>query len=176
MALLDDAIAEAIPDDLAADRSDGEHPPLPVNGVHLVGKLSQSLQTKPLPSGDVLGKWNLVVARPKPVQTAGDGGDGHATGVEAAAATPRRQSHDTFECISFDEDLIAQLRDVEQGTWLEVRGALRRRFRGGAEGRQSSYNVEARTVAVRWTPPVTGAAAGDPAEPIENAEPVTTAE
>jgi single-strand DNA-binding protein len=184
MTLLDNATAQEIADDVSEnvsdDRAAAAQRPFPVNHVRLVGKVSQPLQTKDLPSGDLLGKWNLVVARPRrvdPVEPAGDAGDGVSAGAEAVAATRRRQSHDTFECVSFDADLIDRLSDVEQGAWLEVHGALRRRFRSGPDGRQSSYAVEAHTVAVLWRPPAAEVAAEvDPAAAADEAEPVTGAE
>lgn len=163
MTLLDD-------DDISKSSMTEPTGPLPVNAVHLVGKLSQPMQSKDLPSGDRLGRWNLVVARPKAVPV-DDAQDGDAA-VSDATSGRRRQSHDTIECISFDKDLIDHLGDVEPGAQLEVQGALRRRFYPGQTGRQSSYSVEAEAVAVLSTPSRAATASLDePADPAAAADP-----
>ena len=149
----------------------GSAEPLVVNEVHLVGHMSKPLEIKEMPSGDWLGKWALVVKRPRrdgPAEVAGS--DDSTEG--GSAGSRRRQSHDTIDCISFDMELIERLSDVVPRTRLEVRGALRRWFRRGQPG-QSSYEVEAFTVAVLSTPQVVDSATPtEDAAPADNAAPV----
>jgi single-strand DNA-binding protein len=150
----------------------GRPDPLIVNEVHLVGHMSKPLEIKEMPSGDWLGKWALVIKRPRTDDPADETG-----GEEPAAGGPagnrRRQSHDTIDCISFDMGLIERLSDVAPRTRLDVHGALRRRFYPGQDGRQSSYAVEAFTVVVLSTPePVDSATAVEAAMPVDRVPPV----
>jgi single-strand DNA-binding protein len=152
MTLLTDDIATAEPTK-----------PSPVNEVHLVGRLSKPAIIKEMPSGDLLGSWRLVVARPERAalsdSAAESGSDPAANDV---AVSRRRQTVDTIDCVSFDLDLIGRMCDVEAGSLLQLHGALRRRFSRRLPGGQSRYEVEAFTVVVLTpaVPPETGDRSG----------------
>jgi single-strand DNA-binding protein len=136
MTLLNDDIATAEPTK-----------PSPVNEVHLVGRLSKPAIIKEMPSGDLLGTWRLVVARPERAAQPDSAENGSDPAAKDTAASRRRQTVDTIDCVSFDLDLIGRMCDVEAGSLLELHGALRRRFSRHLPG-QSRYEVEAFTAVV----------------------------
>lgn len=122
--------------------------PSPINEVHLVGRLSKPAIIKELPSGDLLGTWRLVVARPERIRPT-EHSDVEATPAAGdVAPSRRRQSYDTIDCVSFDLDLIGRISDVGPGTLLDLRGALRRRFPKALPGGQSRYEVEVLSASV----------------------------
>jgi single-strand DNA-binding protein len=148
MALLNDDIATAEP-----------IRPSPVNEVHLVGRLSKPAIIKEMPSGDLLGTWRLVVARPERAAPSDSAENGSDPAAKNTAGSRRRQTVDTIDCVSFDLDLIGRMCDVEAGSLLELHGALRRRFSRHLPGGQSRYEVEAFTAVVLT-----------PASPLETGE------
>jgi single-strand DNA-binding protein len=95
-----------------------------VNDVALVGRLSGDVECRPLPSGDTVVEWRLVVERPP-------------------NARYRQKVVDTIPCVSFDDRLRDRSSDWRDGDLIEVRGAIRRRFYRTAAGEQASrYAVE----------------------------------
>jgi single-strand DNA-binding protein len=106
-----------------------------VNEVHLVGRLGSTSQERTLPSGDTVLTFHVVVdrvaasrssVRPRP----GRAGTGRGDGVDALA------------CAAWSARARRTLRTLEPGTWIEIEGALRRRFRRGAMPPVSFYEVE----------------------------------
>ncbi|GAA2088598.1 single-stranded DNA-binding protein [Actinomadura alba] len=80
-----------------------------VNDVALVGRLSGGVECKPLPSGDTVVEWRLVVERPPETRH-------------------RQKVVDTIDCVSYDERFRYLTSDWRHGDLIEVRGAIRRRF------------------------------------------------
>jgi single-strand DNA-binding protein len=106
-----------------------------VNEVRLVGRLGATSQERTLPSGDAVLTFHVVVdrastgragARPRPGRSGGNTSDG----VDALA------------CAAWSARARRTVRSLEPGTWIEVDGALRRRFRRGAVPPVSFYEVE----------------------------------
>jgi single-strand DNA-binding protein len=153
MTLLNDALATPEP-----TKPTEPTKPSPVNQVHLVGRLSKPPIIKEMPSGDLLGTWRLVVARPEQAASADTAEDGSDPAAKDVGAGRRRQTVDTIDCVSFDLDLIGRMCDVEAGSLLELHGALRRRFSRRLPGGQSRYEVEAfaAVVLTPMSPPETG--------------------
>lgn len=94
-----------------------------LNEVRLRGRLAAGSTETPLPSGDVVCGFSLVVER------APDRRRGPSVRV------------DTLECKAFTADLRRRIARFAPGDVLEVQGSLQRRF-FKAEGRTSSrYDV-----------------------------------
>lgn len=115
---------------------------VPVNVVHLTGRLAAEAAERTLPSGDTVSTFRLVVGRPPP----------------SRAGSP---SVDTLDCAAWSARQRRRLAPLPAGTVLEVRGALRRRFfrAGGVVG--SRYEVEVADITVLARPP-RAAAPGPP--------------
>jgi single-strand DNA-binding protein len=104
------------------------------NSVHLVGRLGAASRERTLPSGDAVLTFHVVVdraasgpsVRPKP-------GRGRATGSDGV---------DAIACAAWSARARRTVRAIEPGAWIEVEGALRRRFRRGAVPPVSFYEVE----------------------------------
>jgi single-strand DNA-binding protein len=95
-----------------------------INDVALVGRLSGEVDCRPLPSGDAVVEWRLVVERPPD-------------------ARHRQKVVDTIQCVSYDERFRDRTADWRHGDLIEVRGAIRRRFYRTEAGDQASrYAVE----------------------------------
>lgn len=109
-----------------------------LNVVHLVGRLGATAQERTLPSGDAVLTFYVVVdrgatghgsVRPRPGRgRPGSGGGGD--GVDALA------------CAAWSPRARRTVRALDPGMWIEVEGALRRRFRRGAVPPVSFYEVE----------------------------------
>lgn len=94
-----------------------------INDVALVGRLSGDVDRRPLPSGDTVIEWRLVVERPPEAR--------------------HRQSVDTIQCVSYDEGFQDRTAGWRPGDLIEVRGSIRRRFyRTEAGDNASRYAVE----------------------------------
>ncbi len=78
---------------------------LPINEVHLQGRLSGRPESRALPSGDEVLTFRLVIARPGP-----------------------RPSVDTIDCAIWKAGLRHRVGRWNNGDQIEVIGALRRRF------------------------------------------------
>jgi len=96
------------------------------NDVLLRGRLSASPETRTLPSGDTLVAFRLIVRRPR--------------------SQGRRQTVDTFDCITYDKRLQRRAVLWQPDDVVEVEGALQRRFWRSAAGRtESMCEVNCRT-------------------------------
>lgn len=104
--------------------------PTPRNEVILWGRLPAPPEERELPSGDAIAVLRVVIPR-RP-------GPGRS---EAAQAS--RQKVDTIDVVCWSARTRRTARGLQEGDWIEVEGALRRRFFAGAGGRQSRYEVEA---------------------------------
>lgn len=98
-----------------------------VNDVHLIGRLGQQRSTRELPSGDEITTFTLVVPR-------------------AERSREQGPTIDSLACQATRATVRAKVARWEPGTWVEVRGALRRRFWNGGHGLASATEVEVRTI------------------------------
>ncbi|HET8593743.1 MAG TPA: single-stranded DNA-binding protein [Intrasporangium sp.] len=117
---------------VAAARSQAspEAEPTPRNEVILWGRLPAAAEERVLPSGDSISVLRVVVPR-RP-----------GTGRTEADRAPR-QMVDTIDVVCWSARTRRTAQRLNAGDWIEVEGALRRRFFGGPGGRQSRYEVEA---------------------------------
>jgi len=92
------------------------------NEVLLVGRLSAAVEDRPLPSGDILTKWRLLVRRHR----------SRRGGVLT----------DSIPCVTFDPETAEIVRGLKPRDALEITGALRCRVYGPAAAKIWSYEVE----------------------------------
>jgi single-strand DNA-binding protein len=93
--------------------------PSPVNEVRLVGRLSSAPEERPLPSGDSLLAFRLVVDRKE-------------------AAIRGKQRIDVLDCVAWSGRSKRTVAGWDIGSVVEVSGELRRRFFRGASGSNAS--------------------------------------
>ncbi|HKX68865.1 MAG TPA: single-stranded DNA-binding protein [Intrasporangium sp.] len=105
------------------------------NEVRLCGRLSAPAEERTLPSGDVIVTLRIVIPRPEPTRRSGspDGGS-------------RPGQVDTIDVVCWSAGTRRAALRLDAGATIEIAGALRRRFFATPSGRQSRYEVEARTV------------------------------
>ncbi|KUG54389.1 single-stranded DNA-binding protein [Serinicoccus chungangensis] len=104
-------------------------PAAPANEVHLRGRVSGAPTQRELPSGDVVVQLRVVVAR---TQRRGRG-----------SASASAQRVDTIDVSCWSARARAAALRLEDGSGVEVTGALRRRFFRTSAGAASRYDVEA---------------------------------
>lgn len=127
------------PDAVAATRTPRRRRTEPVPGadagrneVAVCGRLPAPAEERALPSGDVIVSLRVVVPR--------------ATTATGRTAEVRRATVDTIDVVCWTARSRRAALRLSPGDTVEVEGALRRRFYGGAAGRQSRYEVEASAV------------------------------
>lgn len=107
-----------------------------VNEVHLIGRLGAVSQERALPSGDEVLTFHVVVDR---------GSGGRPTGRPRSGVGSGSRTGDGVDalgCAAWSARARRTVRGLDPGTWLEVEGSLRRRFRRGAAPPVSFYEVE----------------------------------
>lgn len=106
-----------------------------INEFHLVGRLSGGTEERALPSGDTVVQLRLVVAR-----------DGDA--LKRRPGSTRMVTVDTIDVTVWAKSLQRKLSRCSEGSIIEVRGSLRRRFWRSPRGPASRYEVEASSLAL----------------------------
>ena len=99
------------------------------NEVLLWGRLAAPAQERVLPSGDPIVTLRLVIPR-------------RETRLKGAREE-RKGQVDTIDVVCWTKGTRRTALRLAEGAFVEIEGALRRRFFGGAGGRQSRYEVEA---------------------------------
>lgn len=94
-----------------------------VNEVRLRGRVAADPQDRELPSGDRIVTARLVVARPQ-------------------GPARLRQPVDVIDCVAWTGRAQRLVAGWSGGTVVEVEGAIRRRFRRGADGVTSRVEIE----------------------------------
>ena len=97
------------------------------NSVTLVGRLSATVSERELPSGDNVTSFSVIVDRP-PRDRRG------------------KTTVDLIPCQTFSVSIGARVFRLEPGDWIQVTGALRRRFWRSSESAQSALEVQATSV------------------------------
>ncbi|WP_346114764.1 single-stranded DNA-binding protein [Nonomuraea maheshkhaliensis] len=92
------------------------------NEVLLVGRLSAPVEDHPLPSGDTVSKWRIIVRRRR-----------HRRG---AALT------DSVPCVTFNPETAAVVRALKPRDYIEVTGSFRCRVFGPSAAKIWRYEVE----------------------------------
>ncbi|MDF5759236.1 single-stranded DNA-binding protein [Spongiactinospora sp. TRM90649] len=95
------------------------------NEIVLSGRLSDNAEVRTLPSGDTLTTWKLSVRRP---------------------GRTRESVTESFDCVTFDDELGRSVAALLPRDVIEVHGALRRRFFSTRHGRASVHEIVARSV------------------------------
>ncbi|WP_084958164.1 single-stranded DNA-binding protein [Thermoactinospora rubra] len=96
------------------------------NEVRLVGRMSETPpRERPMPSGDTLTSWNVIVRRR----------GGH-----------RRAPFDVVRCVTFDPELGALAKGLAAREQVEVVGSLRSRIFGPPSGKIWTYEVEVASI------------------------------
>lgn len=90
------------------------------NSVHLIGRCSTPAIEKELPSGDKVVEIRLIVARDD------------------------REGFDTFDIALWSSALRKRALSLKDDEWIEVSGALRRRFWRAGGASASRWQVEGR--------------------------------
>lgn len=93
----------------------------PVNGVRLVGRITQPSQDRILPSGDTVATFRVVVPR---------------------APRASRPGSDSLACSVWTARLRRTAERWDVGDWVELEGAVRSRFYRGPAGPSSIVEVE----------------------------------
>ncbi|WP_188193830.1 single-stranded DNA-binding protein [Nonomuraea sp. SYSU D8015] len=96
------------------------------NEVLLVGRLSAAVEEHPMPSGDTVTKWRIIVRRRRP----------HRRGGTITDSVP---------CVTFNREAAAVLRRLKPRDYVEVIGAFRCRVFGPAGAKIWKYEVEVST-------------------------------
>lgn len=110
--------------------------PASVNEVHLVGRLSAPPVVKHLPSGAEVVQLRLVVDRP-PV-----------TRANAPGADSRSPTVDTIDIACWSAESRRRALSCAGTEFVDISGALRRRFWRAPTGVASRYEVEVRKLRV----------------------------
>jgi single-stranded DNA-binding protein len=97
------------------------------NEVLLVGRLSAAVEEHPLPSGDTVTKWRIIVRRRRP----------HRRGGTLTDSVP---------CVTFNRETAAVLRGLKPRDYIEATGSFRCRVFGPAGAKIWKYEVEVSTV------------------------------
>jgi single-strand DNA-binding protein len=93
------------------------------NEVLLVGRLSAAVEEHPMPSGDTVTKWRVIVRRSRP----------HRRGGTLTDSVP---------CVTFDRQAAAVLRSLKPRDYVEVTGTFRCRVFGPPGAKIWKYEVE----------------------------------
>jgi len=99
-----------------------------INEVRLVGRVSGVTQST-LPSGDEIVTFRVVTDR-----------------LASQRGPSGRVMVDTLDCVAFAAAVRRKAAALADGDWVEVAGALRRRFWRGTSGAASRTEVEVRRV------------------------------
>ena len=92
----------------------------PINEVYLVGRVTSITGEKKLPSGDFVSEFRIVIDRP-----------GKAGSI------------DTIDIAAWKSNLRKRIQTLQPEYWVEIKGAVRRRFWQSASGLASRWQVEA---------------------------------
>ncbi|MEO3870661.1 single-stranded DNA-binding protein [Nonomuraea sp. B12E4] len=95
------------------------------NEVVLVGRLSAAVEEHPLPNGDTVTKWRVIVRRRR-----------HRRG---AAMT------DSIPCVTFNPETAEVVRNLKPRDYIEVSGSFRCRVFGPSTAKIWRYEVEVNT-------------------------------
>lgn len=98
----------------------------PKNEVFLLGRVSSAPVEKVLPSGDTVVEFRIVVTRSQPRST--------------------KKEIDTLDIAAWSARSRASALKLRPDTWVEVDGAVRRRFWQAPTGLASRWQVEASAI------------------------------
>ena len=101
----------------------------PVNEVYLVGRVSSLAIEKELPSGDKVVEFRVVISRSDSVTKSG-----------------KKRPVDTLDIAAWSAKARRAALALKVDSWIEVNGAVRRRFWQAPTGLASRWQVEAEEI------------------------------
>jgi single-strand DNA-binding protein len=110
-----------------------------LNEVHLIGRISSEPLAKVLPSGDQVVEFRLVVGR-LPASPVGRKVSKDAGKIGVQGAAPKI---DTLDIAAWSAKARRSALALKSNTWVEIHGAVRRRFWQAPTGLASRWQVEA---------------------------------
>jgi single-strand DNA-binding protein len=108
----------------------------PVNEVYLVGRVTSLAIEKELPSGDKVVEFRVVIGRAK-----------STTSTRSPKSRTGKKEVDSLDIAAWSSKTRKAALSLKVDTWVEIHGAVRRRFWQAPSGLASRWQVEASTVA-----------------------------
>jgi len=108
----------------------------PVNEVYLVGRVTSLAIEKELPSGDKVVEFRVVIGRAKSTSS-----------KRSTKSRTGKKEVDSLDIAAWSSKTRKAALSLKVDTWVEIHGAVRRRFWQAPSGLASRWQVEASTVA-----------------------------
>ena len=112
---------------------------LPVNEVHLVGRVTSLATEKVLPSGDKVVEFRIVIGRAKSSKS--------SKSSKSLNSRSGKKEVDSLDIAAWSAKSRKAAMSLKVDSWVEINGAVRRRFWQAPSGLASRWQVEASTVA-----------------------------
>ena len=112
---------------------------IPVNEVYLVGRVTSLAIEKELPSGDKVVEFRLVIGRAKSTSS--------TSSTRSPKSRTGKKEVDSLDIAAWSSKTRKAALSLKVDTWVEIHGAVRRRFWQAPSGLASRWQVEASTVA-----------------------------
>ncbi len=109
---------------------------IPVNEVYLVGRVTSLAIEKELPSGDKVVEFRVVIGRVKSTSS-----------TRSPKSRTVKKEVDSLDIAAWSSKTRKAALSLKVDTWVEIHGAVRRRFWQAPSGLASRWQVEASTVA-----------------------------
>jgi single-strand DNA-binding protein len=109
---------------------------IPVNEVYLVGRVTSLAIEKELPSGDKVVEFRVVIGRAKSFSS-----------KRSTKSRTSKKEVDSLDIAAWSSKTRKAALSLKVDTWVEIHGAVRRRFWQAPSGLASRWQVEASTVA-----------------------------
>lgn len=109
---------------------------IPVNEVYLVGRVTSLAIEKELPSGDKVVEFRVVIGRAKSTSS-----------TRSPKSRTGKKEVDSLDIAAWSSKTRKAALSLKVDTWVEIHGAVRRRFWQAPSGLASRWQVEASTVA-----------------------------
>ena len=102
---------------------------IPTNEVFLVGRVTSKALSKILPSGDQVVEFRIVIDRAK-----------------SARVKREKREVDSLDIAAWSAKSRKRALSIEVGEWVQIHGAVRRRFWQAPTGLASRWQVEAEEI------------------------------
>ena len=112
---------------------------IPVNEVYLVGRVTSLAIEKELPSGDKVVEFRVVIGRAKSTSS--------TSSTRSPKSRTGKKEVDSLDIAAWSSKTRKAALSLKVDTWVEIHGAVRRRFWQAPSGLASRWQVEASTVA-----------------------------
>ena len=112
---------------------------IPANEVYLVGRVTSLAIEKELPSGDKVVEFRVVIGRAKSTSS--------TSSTRSPKSRTGKKEVDSLDIAAWSSKTRKAALSLKVDTWVEIHGAVRRRFWQAPSGLASRWQVEASTVA-----------------------------